>query len=100
MNRAWSVVNGDTSHKVWEEAPEWQRTSAIAGVNFILANPNAPESATHDSWLAVKREAGWTYGVEKNEILKTHPCFVPFEALPKVQQYKDKLFRSVVEAMM
>jgi len=72
----------DFSQVSWEQAPEWQRDSAILGVNFVRDNPDAPESATHDCWCKVKLEAGWVYGEIKDPDALTHPCLVPFEDLP------------------
>lgn len=99
-NRAWCELNGDTSQPSWEETPAWQRESAIAGVAFVRANPNAGDSAQHESWMAMKLADGWRYGPDKDTTLKTHPCLVPFEELPHEQQFKDKLFRSIVLASL
>jgi hypothetical protein len=98
-NRAWCAANGDHSQPAWEDAPEWQRRSAINGVTFNIENPQAPASASHDSWLAEKRDAGWTYGPVKDPERKQHPCFVPFDELPDVQKAKDHLFKSIVTAL-
>lgn len=40
-NKAWCEVTGDNSQKDWDEAEEWQRESAIKGVAFKIANPDA-----------------------------------------------------------
>lgn len=98
-NRAYCQTIGDNSQPAWEDAPEWQRQSAIKGVEFHLANPNAGASNSHDCWLAEKRAAGWQYGPVKDPEKKQHPCFVPFEALPAEQQLKDYVFRGVVHSM-
>ena len=90
---------GDHSQTSWDEAPEWQRESAVKGVQFHLANPDASASATHDIWLKEKAETGWVYGESKDAAAKTHPCIVPFERLPPEQQAKDHLFRGVVHAL-
>lgn len=97
-NRTYCATLGDTSQPAWRDAPDWQQTSAINGVKFHLAYPDAGDSASHDSWLEEKRRTGWTYGSVKNPEKKTHPCFVPFTALPAEQQVKDALFRSIVHA--
>lgn len=99
-NRSWCEMNEDHSQLPWEEAPQWQRDSAIAGVMFLRANPDAGDSATHDSWAAQKIAEGWTYGEVKDPGAKTHPCLVPFEELPHAQQFKDKLFRSIVRSSL
>ena len=92
-------ARGDTSQKPWDEAPEWQKTSAVNGVLFHLENPDAGPSHSHDSWMKEKIEAGWVYGTEKDEEKKTHPCIVPYAELPPQQQAKDYIFRAVVHAL-
>jgi len=84
-NRAYCVGLGDTSQVEWDQAPGWQRTSAINGVKFNMANPSAPASASHDSWLEEKRATGWKFGAVKDPERKEHPCFVPYGALPLEQ---------------
>lgn len=98
-NRAWCAANGDFSQKVWEEAEAWQRESAIAGVQYRLANPSAGDSAQHDEWMAQKIEDGWTYGPIKDGSKKTHPCILPYHELPEVERLKDALFVSIVNTL-
>ncbi|MFA7347321.1 MAG: RyR domain-containing protein [Desulfurivibrionaceae bacterium] len=95
-NRAYCLALGDDSQPAWDDAPEWQKESAIKGVLFHIDNPDANASASHESWLANKREDGWVYGPVKDPEAKTHPCIVPFEELPKEQQAKDFIFRGIV----
>lgn len=97
-NRAYCRTLGDDSQPSWEDAPDWQRASAMQGVLFHLMNPSAGAQASHESWLREKSAAGWKYGPEKNAERKEHPCFVPFHHLPKDQQVKDYLFRSIIHA--
>lgn len=99
VNRAYCASIGDMSQPSWENAPEWQRRSAISGVQFHMDNPGAPPSASHDSWLKEKEEAGWKYGPVKDPEKKEHPCFVPYEQLPAEQKTKDYLFIAVVRSM-
>jgi hypothetical protein len=98
-NRAYCCTIGDDSQLPWAEAPEWQSKSAIDGVKHVLENPDAPPSASHDSWLAEKKVAGWKYGPVKDPEKKEHPCFVPYEDLPEEQKRKDTLFIAVVNAL-
>lgn len=98
-NRALCTGLGDDSQLPWEDAPEWQRTSAVNGVQFNIDNPDAPASASHDSWLAEKESGGWKFGPVKDANLKEHPCCVPYEELPKEQQAKDHLFKATVAAL-
>jgi len=98
VNRDYCLFLGDASQLPWGEAPEWQRTSAVNGVGFHVANPDADASASHESWMAEKVKDGWVYGETKDPEKKTHPCIVAFADLPKEQQLKDVLFRAVVHA--
>ena len=98
-NRAYCRTLGDFSQPAWVDAPEWQRNSAINGVNFHIDNPGSPPSASHDNWLAEKIASGWKYGPIKDPELKEHPCCVPYEKLSDDQKKKDKLFIAVVEAL-
>lgn len=102
-NRAYCQSIGDDSQQAWDAAPEWQRISAIMGVEFHLAahakgeKPSA--SASHDSWLEEKRQDGWKFGAVKDAEKKEHPCFVPYNELPISQRRKDFLFGAVVESL-
>jgi len=98
-NRSYCQTIGDFSQLEWEACPNWQKESAVKGVEFCLANPDAPASANHDSWLEEKRKDGWKYGAVKSAEAKEHPCFVPYEELPEVQKAKDYLFKAVVSAL-
>lgn len=99
MNAAFCRSIGDESQPFWEDAPDWQKDSAINGVKFHLDNPYASPSHSHNSWLKQKEEDGWKYGPVKNAETKEHPCFVPYDELPKEQQSKDYLFQQVVHSL-
>jgi hypothetical protein len=73
-NRAYCEASGDWSQDEWFEAPENIKESVRAGVRFHLDNPEAGDSASHESWLNFKVLDGWVYGVDKDPKAKTHPC--------------------------
>ena len=100
VNRAYCTSQGDNSQLAWENAPEWQRSSAINGVEFTIAHPNATPSDSHNSWLAQKRNDGWKYGAVKDVNKKEHPCFVPYDDLPASQKAKDYIFQSIVRSLV
>lgn len=99
VNRAYCQSLGDYSQPAWEVAPQWQRDSALTGVNLHINNPDASASASHESWMAEKVADGWAWGLKKRPELKQHHCIVPFDALPEAQQAKDYIFRGVVHAL-
>ena len=98
-NRAYCETIGDFNQPSWHNAPKWQKDSAIEGVKFHIANPDAGCSASHESWLKLKYEEGWKYGEVKDPEKKEHPCCVPYEDLPVEQKVKDALFVGVVRAI-
>ena len=98
-NRAYCIAIGDTAATPWDIAPESQRQSCIAGVKAKLANPHMTPKEQHDAWLIHKVREGWTYGPEKSEAEKKHPCLVPYADLPEQQRTKDYLFGAIVNAM-
>lgn len=100
INRAYCIATGDHSQPTWQDAPLWQKESAIAGVEFHIANPHAGPDASHNSWLNQKWQDGWTWGPVKNPDIKEHPCMVKYADLPKEQQAKDHLFIAVVRSMI
>lgn len=99
INRAYCQSVGDDSQPTWEDAPEWQKSSAVKGVEFHISNPDATPENSHKSWLKQKTEEGWKYGPIKNPETKEHPCFVAYSELPKEQKAKDYLFRQVVHSL-
>lgn len=100
VNRTYCAALGDLSQLSWESSPDWQRESALLGVRFLIENPNASPSASHESWLEEKRREGWVWGPEKDPIAKRHPCFMPYEQLPESQRAKDTLFGAVVRGVL
>lgn len=99
-NRVWCLALGDASQPHWEDAPQWQKDSAIAGVKaHVDSGLTMTPEQSHESWLAVKKAEGWKYGPIKDADKKEHPCFVPYAALPYEQRKKDAIFLAVVHAM-
>ena len=99
-NRAYCQAIGDDSQPSWDDAPDWQRESAINGVQFHADNPNADPADSHVNWLEEKEREGWVYGEEKDPITRTHPCIMPYDELPEEQRRKDSLFIAIVHALL
>ena len=99
INRAYCKTMGDDSHSSWEDAPDWQKTSAIHGVDFHLNNPDATPELGHEVWCREKADQGWKWGPTKNVEKKEHPCFCLYSELPFEQRVKDHLFKQVVNSL-
>ena len=44
----------------------------------------------HEVWAQSRISQGWTYGPERNDTLKHHPCLVPYEELPEIERAYDR----------
>lgn len=44
----------------------------------------------HDVWAATRLAQGWTYGPERNDSAKKHPCLVPYDQLPEKEKVYDR----------
>ena len=43
----------------------------------------------HEVWAETRILQGWTYGEQRNDELKIHPCLVPYEELPEEEKEYD-----------
>ena len=70
------------------------------GVNLppeLLALVETLAANNHDQWAQQRMQAGWTYGVLRDDSRKTHPDLVPFDELPEGEKEYDRV--SVVETI-
>lgn len=44
----------------------------------------------HEVWSETRIQQGWTYGEQRNDEQKTHPCLVPYEELPEEEKEYDR----------
>ncbi len=44
----------------------------------------------HEVWSAGRMKDGWTYGEERNDAEKKHPCLVPYEQLSEEEKEYDR----------
>lgn len=99
VNKSYCESIGDNSVPSWDDAPEWQKETVVNGVNFHLCNPDSSPSDSHNNWMKKKEEEGWKYGPIKDPENKEHPCYVPYQELPREQQSKDYIFMSIVKTI-
>ena len=56
---------------------------------------------THDNWLKQRLADGWRHGQSRNDLLKEHPCIVPYDDLPESEkEYDRKISLGVIQAML
>lgn len=51
----------------------------------------------HEVWAETRIEQGWTYGSERDDSQKKHPCLVPYNDLPEAEKEYDR--RTCVETL-
>lgn len=51
----------------------------------------------HDVWAKSRIDEGWTYGEQRNDTLKQHPCLVDYDELPEIEKEYDR--NSAVETL-
>lgn len=44
----------------------------------------------HDTWAKGRIDDGWTYGPERDDAKKHHPCLVPYNELPESEKEYDR----------
>lgn len=44
----------------------------------------------HEVWAETRIKQGWTYGPERNDKQKKHPCLIPYEELPEEEKEYDR----------
>lgn len=44
----------------------------------------------HEVWAETRIKQGWTYGRERNDKLKKHPCLIPYGELPEEEKEYDR----------
>lgn len=99
VNAAYCAGIGDHSQPTWDVLPENLKASTRVGVLNTLMNPNTTPEEAHNFWLQCKVNEGYVYGVQKDNAKKTHPCILPYSALPQSDRVKDYLFNAVVHTL-
>lgn len=70
--------------------PQPRDTSGVVLPQEIQALIEEIALNTHDVWAQSRIEAGWTYGPERNDALKHHPCLVPYDQLSEDEKLYDR----------
>ena len=70
--------------------PKLAQTDDIVLSDELNSLVEAMAKNVHDVWAESRISQGWTYGPERNDALKHHPCLVPYEDLPEVEKAYDR----------
>ncbi len=70
--------------------PKIVDTSSIELPEQLMLLAEQMAENVHEIWATTRIEQGWTYGPERNDALKHHPCLVPYSELPESEKVYDR----------
>lgn len=44
----------------------------------------------HEVWAAARMAEGWTWGEQRDDTRKLHPCLIPYDQLPESEKEYDR----------
>jgi hypothetical protein len=65
-------------------------TGAELSPELALLSERLAENA-HDLWALERMAQGWTYGPQRDDNQKLHPCLIPYTDLPEKEKEFDRL---------
>ena len=99
VNRAYCEAAGEEPPPHWGQAPQWQRDSALSGVQSYLQNDGLSPRDMHECWRSYREHEGWVYGDLEDFSCRRHPNMLRYDDLPQEQKVKDRLFYAVAKSL-
>lgn len=70
--------------------PKPEETSEVNLPEELLPLIEKMAKNVHEVWAKNRMDEGWTYGPERDDAHKKHPCLVPYEDLPENEKDYDR----------
>ena len=70
--------------------PQPVDTSQVELSEELLELAERMAENVHDVWAKTRIEQGWTYGPERDDDTKKHPCLIPYNQLPEEEKVYDR----------
>lgn len=70
--------------------PQPVDTSDVVLPDHLMALAEALAKNVHEVWAKSRMEQGWTFGEERNDEQRKHPCLVPYEELSEEEKDYDR----------
>jgi ryanodine receptor 2 len=77
-----------TEHNTYTPKPI--DTSKVELSEDLLELAEKMAENVHDVWAKTRIEQGWTYGPERDDTNKKHPCLIPYDQLPEEEKVYDR----------
>ena len=70
--------------------PQPVDTKGVVLPNDLNALAEEIAKNVHEVWSEGRMKEGWTYGEERDDAKKHHPCLVPYEELTETEKEYDR----------
>lgn len=70
--------------------PQPVDTKGVVLPNDLNALAEEIAKNVHEVWSEGRMKEGWTYGEERDDTKKHHPCLVPYEELTETEKEYDR----------
>lgn len=70
--------------------PQPVDTKGVVLPNNLNALAEEIAKNVHEVWSEGRMKEGWTYGEERDDAKKHHPCLVPYEELTETEKEYDR----------
>ena len=71
--------------------PSPQNVEGVRLSDDLTALSETLAENTHEVWAEARFVEGWRYGQQRDDVLKLHPCLVPYAELPESEKEFDRL---------
>lgn len=82
------MVNNMEDKKIYIPAPV--DTSDVKLQEDLMDLVEQMAKNVHEEWAKNRMEQGWTWGAERDDVKKHHPCLVEYEELPDSEKEYDR----------
>ncbi len=73
-----------------EYMPEPMDTADVQLPEELMALAEKMARNVHEVWARSRMAEGWTYGPERDDAARHHPCLVPYDELPESEKEYDR----------
>lgn len=73
-----------------EYIPNPAETSDVKLPDELLPLIEEMAKNVHEVWAQNRINEGWTYGPQRDDVNKKHPCLVPYHELPESEKEYDR----------